>query len=96
LLEQNYTLAQAVELRQKLCCTACKFPDKTCCCRMDQVLVLISRAARFPPPVRTSATQALGEFRKTQESTESSPLKERLKLEVWESIREVGESTYFA
>lgn len=65
-------------------------------CRMDPVLLLLAQAARSPPPARTSATQALGEFRKTQESTASTPLKERLKTDVWDSIRDAGENSYFA
>lgn len=66
-------------------------------CRMDEVLVLMSRAARRPVPVRTAATSALGEFRKTHETTESQPLKERLKPQVWDSIMDVTlQSSYFA
>lgn len=66
-------------------------------CRMDEALVLIARAARRPVPVRTAATAALGEFRKTHETTESQPLKERLKPHVWDSIMDVTlQSSYFA
>jgi hypothetical protein len=60
------------------------------------VLLLLARAARYPPPARTSASQALGEFRKTQGSSASTPLKERLHADVWDSIRDAGESSYFA
>ena len=64
---------------------------------MDEALVLIARAARRPAPVRTAATAALGEFRKTHETTESEPLKERLKPEIWDSIMDVTlQSSYFA
>jgi Domain of unknown function (DUF3437) len=64
---------------------------------MDEALLAVVRAARFPPPVRTTATQALGEFRKTHESTESRPLRERLSADVWEGIMDVAmQSSYFA
>ena len=64
--------------------------------RMDPVLLLLAKATRYPPPARTSATQALGEFRKTQESTARAPLKERLNPDVWDTIRDAGENPYFA
>jgi hypothetical protein len=72
-------------------------PDSGSACRMDEVLLMIARAARFPPPVSTAATKALGEFRKTHETTESRPLKDRLSIEVWEGIMDVTlQTSYFA
>eukprot|EP00892_Ulva_mutabilis_P003225 jgi/Ulvmu1/12903/UM098_0091.1 len=69
----------------------------TICDWMDEVLMMIARAARRPAPVRTAATAALGEFRKTHETSESEPLKERLKPEIWEGIMDVTlQTSYFA
>jgi hypothetical protein len=64
---------------------------------MNEVLLAIVRAARYPAPVNTTAVKALGEFRKTHGSADSKPLHERLPADTWESMGDVSvQSSYFA
>jgi hypothetical protein len=61
------------------------------------VLMALTRAARAPAPVKVSATEALGTFRKTQEGTSRLPLRERLDPAVWDAVRDAAvQSSYFA
>ena len=61
------------------------------------VLMALARAARAPAPVKVSATEALGTFRKTQEGTSRLPLRERLAPMVWDAVRDAAvQSSYFA
>jgi hypothetical protein len=64
---------------------------------MNEVLLAIVRAAHYAAPISTTAIKALGEFRKTHESTERKPLKDRLPSDTWEGIVDVAvQSSYFA
>jgi Domain of unknown function (DUF3437) len=61
------------------------------------VLMALARAAQAPAPVKVSATEALGTFRKTQEGTSRLPLRERLEPAVWDALRDAAvQSSYFA
>ena len=61
------------------------------------VLLALARAATAPAPVKVSATEALGTFRKTQEGTSRLPLRERLAPVVWDAVRDAAvQSSYFA
>lgn len=61
------------------------------------VLMALARAAQAPAPVKVSATEALGTFRKTQEGTSRLPLRERLDPAVWDAVRDAAvQSSYFA
>ena len=63
---------------------------------MNEVLLAVVRAVRYAAPVSTSAVKALGEFRKTHEGAESTPLRERLPEATWEGIVGAVQSPYFA
>lgn len=63
----------------------------------SDVLMALTRAAQAPAPVKVSATEALGNFRKTQEGTSRLPLRERLDPDVWDALRDAAvQSSYFA
>ena len=54
------------------------------------MLLALARAARAPAPVKVSATEALGTFRKTQEGTSRLPVWERLAPAVWDAVRDAA------
>jgi proteasome activator subunit 4 len=54
------------------------------------------RLAPEPPPLRTSVTKTLAEFRRTHEEAGLSEVKELLTAEQWEAIRDVASpASYF-
>jgi Domain of unknown function (DUF3437) len=66
-------------------------------CRMNEVLLAVVRAAKYPAPVKTTAVKTLGVFRNSHESAEAAPLQARLPADTWERIVDVAvQSSYFA
>ena len=64
---------------------------------MNDVLLAITRAARYPAPVNTTAVKTIGDFRKTHGSAAHLPLQQRLPADTWERMVDVAvQSSYFA
>jgi proteasome activator subunit 4 len=60
------------------------------------VLMALVRLAPEPPPLRSSVTKALAEFRRTHEEAGLNEVREALSEEQWEAIRDVASpASYF-
>lgn len=63
---------------------------------LPDVLMALVRLAPEPPPLRTSVTKTLAEFRRTHEEAGLSEVRELLTPEQWEAIRDVASpASYF-
>ncbi|KAI3424360.1 hypothetical protein D9Q98_009913 [Chlorella vulgaris] len=63
---------------------------------LPDVLMALVRLAPEPPPLRTSVTKTLSEFRRTHEEAGLSEVRELLSAEQWEAIRDVASpASYF-
>lgn len=61
------------------------------------VVMALTRAAREPNPVRSSAVDALQQFRTNHEGISRLSLKERLDPDVWDALRDAAvQTSYFA
>lgn len=57
---------------------------------MPEVLVAMLPAANDPPPIKTTVTKTLGDFRRTHENESHLELRNAFDEEAWESIQAVG------
>ena len=63
---------------------------------LPDVLMGLVRLASEPPPVRTTVTKTLAEFRRTHQGAGLAEAKDAMSEEQWEAIRDVaGYATYF-